>query len=134
MRFRRVVAATTAAVLAGGAALLISTQGCSAATPPPTPITLAETGLGTSFCPLPINGTVAIKPGTTVQFTPPACLDALNKYTLRFCPRPRPTRLRSRATYDVPNAGTRSTFPTARHIRAVMERDRLALGLAGSPR
>jgi len=69
MKVRRLAAAVAAAALAGGGALLALSSTGNAATPPPTPISLEATGLGTSFCPLPVNGTVAIKPNA-VLFKP----------------------------------------------------------------
>lgn len=74
MRVRRVIAASTVAVLAGGAALLLSAQGSSAATPTPTPVYLSLvntlTGMSSPACPLPLNGSMAVPPGTSIKFMP----------------------------------------------------------------
>jgi len=67
MRVGRAVGIVAVAALAAGGCLLAGNSAGSAATPPPTPISLDQTGLGTSFCPLPINKVVAIKPGS-IQF------------------------------------------------------------------
>ena len=113
MRFRRVAAATVVAAVAGGGALLINAASGSAASLTPTPITLAATGLGTTFCPLPINGTVALKPGTTVLFTAPAVLQAADKYSLAVLSEAKTTPAQKAANYNVPNGGVKVAFPTA---------------------
>ena len=112
MRFRRIAAALGVAAVAGGGALAISTAG-SAATPAPTPISLGLTGMASSACPLPLNGSMAVKPGTTVQFKPQLPLLPTQKLTLSYVretassPKPAPT------TKDVSNSGLNVAFSSA---------------------
>jgi hypothetical protein len=109
MRLRRIAAALAVAAVAGGGALILDTAAGSAATPAPTPISLGLTGMSSSACPLPLNGSMAVKPGTTVQFKPQLPLLS-QKLTLTFVretansPKPTPT------TKDVPNAGLNIPF------------------------
>src|SRR5690349_20923148 len=78
MRFGRAAAvAVVAAVATGGCLLAGNSSGSAATPPPPTPISLGLTGMSSSACPLPLNGSMAIKPGTTVQFKPEAVLGML---------------------------------------------------------
>lgn len=93
MRFRRVAAGAVLAAVAGTSALLISTQGSSAATPAPTQINLGllnALGMSSAACPLPLNGSMAITPGTTVQFEPDALLSALQNENVSITPNPDP--------------------------------------------
>ncbi|HEX4728622.1 MAG TPA: hypothetical protein VH298_12540, partial [Jatrophihabitans sp.] len=83
MRFGRAVGIAAAAALAAGACLLAGNSAGSAATPPPpTPITLDLSGMASPGCPLPINGTLAFKPGTTMQFKPNMVLAPLESLTV----------------------------------------------------
>lgn len=92
MRFRRIAAAAAVAAVAGGGALVISsTVGSAATTPPPTPISLNLTGMASSSCPLPLNGSMAVKPGTTVQFTRDLLLNALSDESVTIKPAPNST-------------------------------------------
>ncbi len=112
MRFRRIAAALGVAAVAGGGALVISTAG-SAATPAPTPISLGLTGMSSSACPLPLNGSMAVKPGTTVQFKPQLPLVPTQSLSLSYVretasnPKPAPT------TKAVPNSGLNVPFASA---------------------
>ena len=64
MSLRRIAGVAVAAVVASGAGLLLSDP--SSAVTPPTPITLNLTGMASTSCPLPLNGSIAVLPGTTV--------------------------------------------------------------------
>ena len=113
MGFRRIAAAVAVAAVAGGGALALSTVAGSAATPAPTPISLGLLGMSSSACPLPLNGSMAVKPGTTVQFKPDTVLGNLETLSLSYVlettstPKPTPT------TRDVPNAGLTVPFAAA---------------------
>jgi hypothetical protein len=113
MRFRRLAAAIGVAAVAGGGALAIGSAVGSAATAPPTPIALGVLGMSSSACPLPLNGSMAVKPGTTVQFKPDTVLAPLQTLSLSYVqettstPKPAPT------TKNVPNTGLPVTFATA---------------------
>ncbi|HEX4726799.1 MAG TPA: hypothetical protein VH298_03320 [Jatrophihabitans sp.] len=114
MRFGRAVGIAAAAALAAGACLLAGNSAGSAATPlPPTPIALGALGMSSSACPLPLNGSMAVKPGTTVQFKPDA-LGALETLTLSYVrettttPKPAPT-----TQSPVPSTGWSVAFGTA---------------------
>jgi len=112
MRFRRIAAALTVAAVAGGGALLLGSAAGSAATPAPTPIALGLTGMSSSACPLPLNGSMAVKPGTTVQFKPqlPLVSQKLTlSYVLETSSSPKPAA----TTKDVPNAGLNIPFAGA---------------------
>lgn len=92
MRFRRIAAAAAVAAVAGGGALVISsTAGSASTTPPPTPISLNLTGMASSACPLPLNGSMAVKPGITVQFTRDLLLNALSDESVTIKPAPNST-------------------------------------------
>src|SRR6185312_17189341 len=112
MRFGRAVGFAAAAALAAGSCLLLGNGAGSAATPPPpTPITLSATGMSSSACPLPLNGSMAVKPGTTVQFKPDALapLEVLNLSYVRettTTPKPTPTNK------TVSSAGLSVPFPS----------------------
>jgi len=84
MRFGRAAGIAAAAALAAGGCLLVGNGAGSAATPPPTPIALGALGMSSSACPLPLNGSMAVKPGTTVQFKPDTVLGALETLTLSY--------------------------------------------------
>src|SRR6185437_16480846 len=105
MRFGRAVGIAAAAALAAGGCLLAGNSAGSAATPPPTPIALGALGMSSSACPLPLNGSMAVKPGTTVQFKPDTVLGTLETLTLSYVrettttPKPTPT------TKPVPSSG-----------------------------
>jgi hypothetical protein len=114
MRLGRVVGIAATAALAAGSCLLAGNSAGSAATPPPpTPISLGALGMSSSACPLPLNGSMAVKPGTTVQFKPDA-LGALETLTLSYVrettstPKPAPT-----TKSPVPSAGWPVAFNSA---------------------
>ncbi|HST49461.1 hypothetical protein [Jatrophihabitans sp.] len=104
MRLRRIAGAAAAAAVVSGAGLLLA-SGPSAATPPPTPVTLDATGMSSSSCPLPLNGSIALVPGTAVQFKP-GVLGALSSEKLTIKPAPNSTDPNSSATVGVPLTGT----------------------------
>jgi len=112
MGFRRIAAAVAVAAVVGGGALALGVAG-SAATPAPTPISLGLLGMSSAACPLPLNGSMAVKPGTTVQFKPDTVLGSLETLSLSYVlettstPKPAPT------TRDVPNSGLTVPFATA---------------------
>lgn len=112
MRFRRIAAALGVAAVAGGGALAISTAG-SAATPAPTPISLGLTGMASSACPLPLNGSMAVKPGTTVQFKPDTVLGHLTTLSLSYVRETSTTPKPAATSKDVPNAGLNVAFSSA---------------------
>jgi hypothetical protein len=114
MRLGRVVGiAATAALAAGGCLLAGNSAGSAATPPPPTQIALGALGMSSAACPLPLNGSMAVKPGTTVQFKPDA-LGALETLTLSYvretttAPKPAPT-----TKSPVPSAGWSVAFNSA---------------------
>lgn len=113
MRFGRAVGIAAAAALAAGGCLLAGNSAGTAATPPPpTPIALGALGMSSAACPVPLNGSMAVKPGTTVKFTPDA-LGPLETLTMSYVrettstPKPTPT------TKSVPSTGFALALPTA---------------------
>ena len=84
MRVGRAAAITAVAALAAGGCLLAGNSAGSAATPPPTPITLNATGMGSSTCPasLPLGSAIALKTGTTVKITSSLNLNLLSPAAL----------------------------------------------------
>lgn len=111
MRFRRIAAALGVAAVAGGGALVLGAASGSAATPTPTPISLEATGLGASFCPpLPLNATIAMKPGTTVVFKPGLTLLG-QPTTLKIVREANPPQ--QPETHTVPGQGLTVPFATA---------------------
>jgi len=66
MSLRRIAGVAAAAVVLSGAGVLLS--GPTGAVTPPTPITLNLTGMASTSCPLPLNGSMAVVPNTAVQF------------------------------------------------------------------
>ena len=117
MRLRRIAGAAAAlAVIAGGGLLL------SSPTPrrrPPMPIDLEATGMSSSSCPLPLNGSIAVAPNTAVQFKPGTqCLATGESLTitpaaqLHRPEQPTPKTSRCRAPATTPIAFTRPP-PTA---------------------
>lgn len=113
MRFRRIAAALGVAAVAGGGALVLGAASGSAATPAPTPISLGALGMSSAACPLPLNGSMAVKPGTTVQFKPQLPLLPTQSLSLSYVretassPKPAPT------TKDVSNSGLNVPFASA---------------------
>lgn len=114
MRVRRILGATVVAGIAAGVGLLAAGGvGASAATPAPTPISLNATGLGTSFCPLPVNTSVAIKPGLTVLFTSGLNLTLGQNLSLTVLSEAKTNPAPKPSTYSVPSAGVKLAFPKA---------------------
>lgn len=111
MKFRRVVGATALAGIAAGLGLLASTSiGAATTPPPPTPIALGATGMSSSACPLPINGTLAFAPGTSLQFKPLISGQAVVLTILseaKTTPAPQPK------TYTFTTASPAVAFPNA---------------------
>ncbi len=113
MRFRRVAATVGAAAVVAGGALALSGEVGSAATPPPTPIALGLTGMSSAACPLPLNGSMAVKPGTTVQFKPQLTLLPSQSLSLSYVRETSSTPKPAATTKDVPNAGLTVPFAAA---------------------
>ena len=112
MRFRRIAAAAAVAAVAGGGALVISSTAGSATTPV-TPLSLGLLGMSSTACPLPLNGSMAIKPDTTVRFMPDSVLGQYETLSVSYVrettsnPKPTPT------TKQISNAGWDVVFPVA---------------------
>ena len=98
--------------VAGGGALALGSAAGSAATPAPTPITLDVAGMSSASCPLPLNGSMAVKPGTTVQFKPRAVLGSVQTLSLSYLRETNTTPKPAATTKDVPNAGLNVAFLT----------------------
>ena len=110
MSLRRIVGVAVAAVVvSGGAGLLLSSP--TGAVTPPTPLTLVENSMTSQNCPLPLNGAMAVVPGTAVQFK--ARAGATARLTIK--PAPNSTDPTSSATLaNVPATGaTPITFTRA---------------------
>ncbi len=105
MSLRRIAGAVAAAAVASGAGLLLVSGPSAAAPPPPTPVTLDATGMSSASCPLPLNGSIALVPGTAVQFKP-GVLSALSSEKLTIKPAPNSTDPNSSTTVGVPATGT----------------------------
>lgn len=111
MSLRRIAGvAVAAAIVASGAGLLLS--GPSGAVTPPTPITLAATGMTSPSCPLPLYGSIALKPGTTVQFKPGVALSLGQSMTLSVLSEAKTTPAPVAKNYAVPAAGVAVAFPS----------------------
>lgn len=111
MTVRRVVAASIAGGLAAGAGLLLGGTGASATTPP-TPVGLLATGMTSTACPLPLNGALALSPGTAVKFTKDPLLGALGAESLTIKPAPDSTDPKSVKT--IPDLGAGQTIGFAK--------------------
>lgn len=128
MKFRRVVGATALAGIAAGLGLLASTSiGAATTPPPPTPIALGATGMSSSACPLPINGTLAFAPGTSLQFKPDPVLSLsfgqamtltiLSEAKTTPAPQPKPYSFTTASpAVAFPNAGTYDLSWTAKTL------------------
>ncbi|HEX8094885.1 hypothetical protein [Jatrophihabitans sp.] len=104
MSLRRIAGVAAAAVVLSGAGLLLSNP--TSAVTPPTPITLDATGMDSSSCPLPLNGSMAVVPNTAVQFKQGG-LGAATGERLTISPVPNSTDPASRTPWAaVPAAGT----------------------------
>src|SRR4051812_23211359 len=101
MSLRRIAGAAAAAAMLAGAGLLLSSP-TQAATP--TPVTLDATGMSSPSCPLPLNGSLAVVPGTAVQFNANT-LKALTSESLTIKPAPNSTDPNSSVTMAVPSTG-----------------------------
>ncbi|HTZ45157.1 MAG TPA: hypothetical protein VMB79_14965 [Jatrophihabitans sp.] len=113
MRIRRIAAVAVAAAVVGGGALVAgSAIGSAATAPPPTPISLNLTGMASSACPLPLNGSMAITPGTTVQFTP-GLLSVGQSMQLTLRSEAKTTPPPAAKTVSVASTGTKLPFATA---------------------
>lgn len=112
MSLRRIAGVAVAAIVASGAGLLLS--GPSGAVTPPTPITLNLTGMASSSCPLPLNGSMAVLPNTTVLLKNDVALAPLSTESVTIKPAPDsidPTSSKSIA--DIPDAGAPIAFTRA---------------------
>lgn len=108
MSLRRIAAVAVAAIMASGAGLLLSAP--SGAVTPPTPITLSATGMASTSCPLPLNGTMAVLPKTTVLFKPAVVLAVGQSMTLTLLSKANTTPAPTPKTYPVPSAGVQVAF------------------------
>ena len=112
MRVHRVVGAGVAGIALAGAGLLLSIGGAGAATPAPTPISLDLTGLASAACPLPLNGSLAVKPGTTVSLQPDTLLSAASTEKVTIKPAPNSTT-GSKTINPISTSGTKIAFTKA---------------------
>ncbi|MEO6501429.1 MAG: hypothetical protein ABIQ09_05905 [Jatrophihabitantaceae bacterium] len=110
MSLRRIAGLAVAAIAVSGAGLLLS--GPSAAVTP-TPISLNLTGLSSTSCPLPLYGSIALKPATTVQFKPGVNLIGAQKMTLSVLSEAQTTPAPVAKSYAVPVTGVNVAFPSA---------------------
>ncbi|MGX7682059.1 hypothetical protein ACSMXN_24505 [Jatrophihabitans sp. DSM 45814] len=86
----RVTGAIVATGLATGTALLLipfATSTASASTTP-VPVGLTLTGMSSAACPLPLNGSLAVTPGSTLTFTKDPILGLLGSEALTIRPAP----------------------------------------------
>jgi hypothetical protein len=113
MSLRRLVGVAAAVVVAAGAGLLLSSGTGVATTPAPTPITLAATGMSSTSCPLPLNGSMAVVPNTTVQFKPGLVLSLGQSMTLTLLSKANTTPAPTPKTYSVPSTGITVPFVSA---------------------
>lgn len=112
MKFGRIAGTTAIVAVAAGAGVLIS-NGASATPPPPTPITLNLLGMASAACPL-LNGTMAVAPGTTVQFGTDVLLGALSTESVTIKPAPDSADPKSSKTIDPMSAtNTKVAFAKA---------------------
>lgn len=103
MSLRRIAGIAVAAVAVSGAGFLLSSP--TGAVTPPTPVTLNLTGMASTSCPLPLNGSMAVAPNTKVQFKRGA--DAVTGERLTISPVPNSTDPTSKTAWiAVPAAGT----------------------------
>ncbi|MEO7261256.1 MAG: hypothetical protein ABI047_08395 [Jatrophihabitantaceae bacterium] len=113
MSLRRIASFAVAAAVASGAGLVLS--GPSGAVTPPTPITLNLTGMSSTSCPLPLAGSMAVVPNTTVLLkNDPAMTLALSTESVTI--RPAPNSLdpaSSKVIADIPDAGAPIAFTRA---------------------
>lgn len=101
MRLRRIAGAAAALTVVAGGGLLLSGP-THAATP--MPVVLDATGMSSSSCPLPLNGSIAVTPNTAVQFKP-GVLQALSSEKLTIKPAPNSTDPNSSVSVAVPSSG-----------------------------
>ncbi|HEY0166287.1 MAG TPA: hypothetical protein VGB75_04515 [Jatrophihabitans sp.] len=112
MSLRRIAGFAVAAVVASGAGLLLS--GPSGAVTPPTPITLNLTGMSSTSCPLPLNGSMAVVPNTTVLLKNDPTLAALSTESVTIKPAPNSLDpASSKVIADIPDAGAPIAFTRA---------------------
>ena len=114
MSLRRIAGvAVAAAIVASGAGLLLS--GPSGAVTP-TPVELEATGMTSPSCPVPplgVYGSIALKPGTTVQFKPGVALSLGQSMTLSVLSEANTTPAPVAKSYAVPATGVAVAFPSA---------------------
>ncbi len=111
MGLRRIAGIAVVAAVVSGAGLLLSSPTLAATTP--TPVTLGETGMASPGCPLPVNGTLAFKPGTTVQFKPGLTLALGQSMTLTVLSKANTSPAPAPKSYSVPSTGVNLAFPSA---------------------
>lgn len=113
MNVRRTIGAAGAVIaVATGAGLFLSATVGGAATPaPPTPITLNLTGLASAACPLPLNGSLALKPGTSVLLQRDVLLGVASTQSVVIKPAPNSTDPKSSKTISsIPSGGAELTL------------------------
>jgi hypothetical protein len=133
MSFRRTAAVIALTVVAGGGAVLATSAMSSAATPPaPTPISLNLTGMASAACPLPLNGSMAVSPGTTVQFTPDLLLNALSSESLTIKPAPDSTDAKSSKTISALTKTNGKVGFTRQNTYSLSWKTTAALGVAAA--
>lgn len=109
---RRLGAAGAVFAVVTGAGLFLSAAVGGAATP--TPITLNTTGLASAACPLPLNGSLALKPGTAVLLQRDVLLGGASTESVIIKPAPNSTDPKSSKTISsIPTAGAALTFSRA---------------------
>jgi hypothetical protein len=112
MNLRRIAGVAVAAAVVSGAGLLLSSP--TGAVTPPTPITLNLTGMASESCPLPLNGSLAVVPNTTVLLKNDEALAALSTESVTIKPAPNSTDPTSSKTIaDIPTAGSPILFTRA---------------------
>jgi hypothetical protein len=109
MNLRRMVAALAATAVATGATLLLAPTAAHGVTPP-TPVSFWLTGLESSACPLPLNGSIAFTPGTTLRLQKDPLLGPVSTERVTFKPAPNSTDPKSSKSYDLGSANLDVAF------------------------
>ena len=113
MNARRVAGAVASAGLGlvVFSVIAMGAPGAGAATP--VGVSFNSSGMASVSCPLPLNGSIALKPGTGVQLLPDAVLGPLSTESLTIKPAPNSSDPASTKTYNLATKPTVS-FTTAR--------------------
>jgi hypothetical protein len=112
MNLRRMVAALAATAVATGATLLLAPTAAHGVTLP-TPVSFWLTGLQSSACPLPLNGSIAFTPGTTLRLQKDPLLGPVSTERVTFKPAPNSTDPKSSKSYDLGSANVDVAFTRA---------------------